>query len=184
MHVHCMLYFYYRAVKLMLLHNPESVKVTNDYLYNIIHIATLNDHRDIIPVAIEVSKTLFYAERPFWDRSLSRIKNFMETTFTDCLKPNIDECGMPQILWENLVDSFPTSKFVKVSLENFLPYAIYIQVQIRLEHFVPLRVVLMWTARMTWAALPYTLPSKMVTPPLLRSWWSMEPMSMPETLVT
>lgn len=65
MHVHCMLYFYYRAVKLMLLHNPESVKVTNDYLYNIIHIATLNDHRDIIPVAIEVSKTLFYAEKPF-----------------------------------------------------------------------------------------------------------------------
>ena len=49
---------HYRAVKLMILHNPESVKVTNDYLYNIIHIATLHDHRDIIPVAIEVSKTV------------------------------------------------------------------------------------------------------------------------------
>ena len=42
----------------MILHNPESVKVTNDYLYNIIHTATLNDHRDIIPIAIEVSKTV------------------------------------------------------------------------------------------------------------------------------
>lgn len=50
-----LLHLYYRAVKLMILHNPESVKVTNDYLYNIIHIATLYDHRDIIPIAIEVS---------------------------------------------------------------------------------------------------------------------------------
>lgn len=48
--------FHYRAVKLMILHNPESVKITNDYLYNIIHMATLNDHRDIIPVAVKVSR--------------------------------------------------------------------------------------------------------------------------------
>ena len=49
---------YYRAVKLMILHNPESINVTNDYLYNIIHIASLNEHRDIIPIAIEVSQTV------------------------------------------------------------------------------------------------------------------------------
>ena len=47
-----------RAVKLMILHNPESINVTNDYLYNIIHTASLNDHRDIIPIAIEVSDTV------------------------------------------------------------------------------------------------------------------------------
>lgn len=52
------IYIHYRAVKLMILHNPESVKVTNDYLYNIIHIATIHDHRDVIPVAIEVSNTV------------------------------------------------------------------------------------------------------------------------------
>ena len=58
MEIYHILCIHYRAVKLMILHNPESVNVTNDYLYNIIHIATLNDHRDIIPVAIEVSKTV------------------------------------------------------------------------------------------------------------------------------
>ena len=52
LHLHC------RAVKLMILHNPESINITNDYLYNIIHIASLNDHRDIIPIAIEVSDTV------------------------------------------------------------------------------------------------------------------------------
>lgn len=42
----------------MILHNPESVNITNDYLYNIIHIASLNDHRDVIPVAVEVSRII------------------------------------------------------------------------------------------------------------------------------
>ena len=54
----CLIILQYRAVKLMILHNPESIKVTNDYLYNIIHIASLYDHRDIIPVAVEVGRTV------------------------------------------------------------------------------------------------------------------------------
>lgn len=37
----------------MILYNPESAKVTNDYLYNILHFAALYDHRDLVPVAIE-----------------------------------------------------------------------------------------------------------------------------------
>ena len=41
------------AVKQMILYNPESAKVTNDYLDNILHFAALYDHRDLIPVAIE-----------------------------------------------------------------------------------------------------------------------------------
>ena len=43
----------YSAVMQMILHNPESAKITNDYLYNILHIAALNNHRDIISIAIE-----------------------------------------------------------------------------------------------------------------------------------
>ena len=54
-------------------------------------------------------------------------ENFTEKTFTDCLKPNISECGTPQNFVEKtFTDGSRTSKFVKVfSLESFPLYSIF-----------------------------------------------------------
>ena len=51
-------------------------------------------------------------------------ENFTEKTFTDCLKPSISECGMPQnFMEETFADGSRTSKFAKVfSLESFPLY--------------------------------------------------------------
>lgn len=38
----------------MVQHDPESAKVTNDYLYNILHVAAQYGHRDIVSVAVEM----------------------------------------------------------------------------------------------------------------------------------